>query len=250
MKRIRQAVVAARDLARVEQEIGQVFGLEIAYRDPGVAFFGLVNAVLPVGTTFLEVVSPSRSGTTASRFLERRGDAGYMLLVQTDDLAGDRRRLAELGIREVWSAELDDIAAVHLHPSDTGGAILSLDQPVPASSWRWGGPDWERARRTDIVDAVTAVEFGAREPSALAVRWARILGKEAAIGDTGRIALDGSALRFVPIGEKRREGLAAIELHARSAGNAVDNARRLGVPVEESADELAIIIAGTRFLLT
>jgi hypothetical protein len=46
-------------------------------------------------------------------------------------------------VRTVWEKELPDIRAMHLHPKDIGGAIVSIDQPVPAPSWRWGGP-WRR----------------------------------------------------------------------------------------------------------
>ena len=41
--------------------------VEVAFRDPGVAAFGLQNAVMPIGRTFLEVVSPVQEGTTAGR---------------------------------------------------------------------------------------------------------------------------------------------------------------------------------------
>src|SRR5215208_3455104 len=44
------------------------------YGDPGVAYFGLRNAVMPLGDTFVEVVSPIGEGTAAGRFLDRRGD--------------------------------------------------------------------------------------------------------------------------------------------------------------------------------
>ena len=44
--------------------------LEVGFRDPGVELFGLRNAVIPVGDTFLEVVSPIKEGTTAGRLLE------------------------------------------------------------------------------------------------------------------------------------------------------------------------------------
>ena len=69
---IRQVALVARDLEPVVADLCAVFGLEVAFRDPGVGEFGLHNAVMPVGTTFLEVVSPVREGTTAGRFLEKR----------------------------------------------------------------------------------------------------------------------------------------------------------------------------------
>src|SRR5262245_16796633 len=149
---IRQIALVARELDPVVEDLCAVLGIVVGFRDPGVAEFGLRNAVMPVGTTFLEVVSPVRDDTTAGRFLARRGgDGGYMVILQTDDLDGDRARLARLGARVVWEATLDDIATIHVHPRDIGGAIVSVDQPRPPESWRWGGPDWRRSVRTDRV---------------------------------------------------------------------------------------------------
>jgi hypothetical protein len=65
--RIRQIALVARDLSRAVEHLEKVLGLDVAFRDPGVGAFGLHNAVLPVGTQFLEVVSPLKDGTTAGR---------------------------------------------------------------------------------------------------------------------------------------------------------------------------------------
>ena len=46
-------------------------GLDVCYRDGNVEKYGLVNALLPVGTILLEVVSPFREGTAAGRFIGR-----------------------------------------------------------------------------------------------------------------------------------------------------------------------------------
>lgn len=106
--RIRQLALVARDLDLVVGRLCDALGVEVCYRDPAVSAFGLHNALMVIGDTFLEVVSPTREGTTAGRLLERRdGDGGYMVLLQTDDLAADRRRFTRLGVREVWHSELD-----------------------------------------------------------------------------------------------------------------------------------------------
>src|SRR5215208_1610160 len=140
MLRLRQAVLAARELDNAVQELRAALPLGEPYADPGVAHFGLRNAVMPLGDTFVEVVSPVQQDTAAGRFLDRRGDGPYMAMFQVEDLAGARDRAAALGVREVWAGEFDDISAVHLHPGDIGAAIVSLDRPVPPESWRWGGP--------------------------------------------------------------------------------------------------------------
>ena len=175
--RLRQAVLAARDLDAVAGRLRAELGLGEPYADPGVAYFGLRNAVFALGDTFLEVVSPEREDTSAGRLLERRGgDCGYMLMFQVDDLPAARRRARELDIREVFAVELDDIAEVHLHPADIGGAIVSLSAPQPASAWRWGGPGWEqRGAPVSVRGATVAVE----DPGAVGGRWTQVLGGHA-----------------------------------------------------------------------
>src|SRR6185295_18046794 len=92
-----------------KQDLRGVLGVEVAFRDPGVAAFGLHNAVMPIGDTFLEVVSPCQPDTTAGRYLEpRNGDGGYMVIIQSDQLSADRERLDRLGLRVVRSVDLGD----------------------------------------------------------------------------------------------------------------------------------------------
>jgi catechol 2,3-dioxygenase-like lactoylglutathione lyase family enzyme len=240
---IRQIALVARELEPVVADLCAVLGLEVGFRDPGVAEFGLHNAVMPVGRTFLEVVSPLRQGTTAGRFLERRGgDGGYMVILQSADLEADRRRLAALGVRVVWQVALDDIATVHLHPRDIGGAIVSLDQPRPPESWRWGGPDWEAKARTDVVRGIASVTLAATDPARLAKRWAEVLGLPAPRGTD--LALDPGVIRFVAADE-RGEGIVAVGLTAVDAARAVATARERGLRVEDHA----VGIGGVRFEL-
>jgi hypothetical protein len=237
---VRQVALVARELEPVVADLCAVFGLEVAFRDPGVAEFGLRNAVLAIGRRFLEVVSPVRADATAARYLARHGgDGGYMVLVQTDDLAADRRRLDALGVRIVWQATLDDIAAVHLHPRDIGGAIVSLDQPAPAASWRWGGPDWEATIRTDVVRDLVGVTIEATDPGALAARWSAVL--ETPPPNDGVLALDGSEIRFVR--STRGDRIAGLRLAAADAGRALATARTRGLPIDGSS----VQIGGIRF---
>ena len=168
--RLRQAVIAARDLDAVAGELRSQLGLGEPFSDPGVGYFGLRNAVFALGDTFLEIVSPVREGTAAGRLIDRRGgDCGYMLMFQVDDVAAARAAAAQAGVREVFSIGLDDITEAHLHPSDIGGAIVSISQPEPPGAWRWGGPDWE-ARSAAL--AVVGATVGVPDPA----RWHAILG--------------------------------------------------------------------------
>jgi hypothetical protein len=246
--RIRQIALVARELEPVVADLCAVFGIEVALRDPGVAEFGLHNAVMPIGDTFLEVVSPVREGSSAGRFLERRGgDGGYMVILQTPDLAGDRRRAEALGVRVVWQIALSDIATIHLHPRDLGAALVSLDQPRPPDSWRWAGPGWERAMRTDVVRRIVGVEIQAKDPAALARRWGEVLGRSITWdgADVHEIELEDGVLRFVPPRDKRGDGITVVDLEAADA----DHARRIAKERGLSPDGTRIEIGGVRFRL-
>ena len=261
--RLRQIALVARALEPVVEDLSAVLGLTVVFRDPSVAVFGLENAVTAVGDTFLEVVSPVREDTAAGRLLERRGgDGGYMVIVQTDDLAADRARLAALGVRVVFEAALDDIACAHLHPRDVGGAILSLDEANPAASWRWAGPTWASMVRSELSTAIAGAELQAADPAAMARRWAEVLGRTAQrrsstvraaldatspghVGEMHEIALEQGTLRFVPVCDGRGEGLAAVDVWVTDAARVrrAAQARDLAVAGGE------VTICGTRIVL-
>ena len=83
---IRQLVLVCEKKDETINNLCNLFDIKVAYHDPGIIFFGLENALLPVGNTFIEVISPVEEGTTAGRFLERRkGDGGYMVIIQVDN---------------------------------------------------------------------------------------------------------------------------------------------------------------------
>jgi hypothetical protein len=243
--RLRQVALVVRELEPAVGDFERLLGLEVAHRDPGVAVFGLVNAVLPVGDGFLELVSPAGPDTSAGRLLERRGgDGGYMAIFQPDDLAAGRRRAAAAGVRVVWEAALEGAATLHLHPRDLGGAIVSLDWMDPPDSWRWAGPRWREHVRTGVVDAITGVEVQGPDPAALADRWGRVLDRppEPAGRREWRIALDAGAVHFGPDRDGRGEGLSGIRVRARDPERLLATAREQGLGVEAGA----IAIRGIR----
>jgi hypothetical protein len=120
-----------------------------------------------------------RDGTAAGRLIERRGgDCGYMLMFQVSSLAAARARVADAGVREVFSVEEPQISEVHLHPADMRGAIVSLSEPRPAESWLWGGPGWSgRAAPVRVAGAVV----GVRDAGIVGERWRTVAGGAAGV---------------------------------------------------------------------
>ena len=213
--RLRQVALVARDCGQVAGELRRVFGWPPPFHDPGVGQFGLTNAVFEVGDTFVEVVAPAQPDTTAGRYLERRGgDGGYMAIFQVRDLAAARRRVADLGVRVVWTADLPDIAGTHLHPGDVPGALVSLDWADPEQSWRWAGPSWTGRVPDHAPGGVTGLTIEVNDPAAAARRWAAVLGLSAAGRGPATVELpdSGQRLRFVPAPVGRGEGITEVTI--------------------------------------
>jgi hypothetical protein len=127
----------------------------------------------------------------------------------------------ELGVRTVWSLDLDDISDDHLHPRDMGGAIVALDRPVPDGSWRWGGPAWEGTVPGGVPDGgVRGATVRAEDPKRMARRWANVLGLPVRDenGDSC-VPIDGGDIRFTPARDGEPEGVTAFALSVPGRGD-------------------------------
>lgn len=176
MPRLRQLVLAARDVEPATSQLRELLGAGPPYRDAGVRQFGLANAVLTAGHDVVEVVAPQSAEAAVARWLDRRGgvEGGYMLMVDGSSSLVDPDRLATLGARIVHEMWLPDITDVHLHPKDAGGVLLALDTVDPPGSWRWAGPAWTGTAPV-ATGGLRSVTIAVEDPAAVARRWARLL---------------------------------------------------------------------------
>ena len=216
--RLRQCVFVCKDLESSREELCDILGIEVAYRDPGVAKWGLVNVVCPTGHDFLEIVTPFQEGTSAGRYIERRkGDGGYMVIIQVADAVAERKRITGLGVRAVSQKDMPEYQYTHFHPSDTSGVLLSLDTTVapkgvdPALWWPPAEKDWLKHSRSDVTNGLAGVEIQHDDPDKAAETWAKILNRPVE-GDI--IRLDGGQIRFVPIADDRGPGVSAYDVKA------------------------------------
>jgi hypothetical protein len=212
-------VLVAGELEVVASQLRNALDLDEPFRDPGVGEFGLANTVFAIGDCFLEVVSPTRAETAASRYLTRHGgDGGYMVIFDLEDLEGARSRALAAGVRVVWQIDLPDISGTHLHPADMRGAIVSLDRSKPYGSWRWGGPQWTAQVGTGAAGRLAGITVAVADPVAVAARWGEVIGvpigdsEEPDGGEGPLLALDGGYVRFRVAAAERDEGLVEIAL--------------------------------------
>jgi Glyoxalase-like domain len=171
--RLRQVVVAARDLDSTVEHLCSELALTVCFNDPGVAEFGLHNALLSVGDQFIEVVSPIADNTAAGRLLDRRQASvcAYMVMFEVDDLDERLQALTDARVRTVWSGDFPTIRGRHLHPGDIGGAIVSLDQTNPPGSWLWGGPTWTPHSDNSVVSTIAGYTIAVDDPAAVTTMW-------------------------------------------------------------------------------
>jgi hypothetical protein len=227
--RLKQAVFVARDLETRAAEVCAALGLEIAHRDPFVRRWGVENAIMPVGTDILEIISPLREGTAAGRFIERRGgDGGYMVILQVDDAAAVHRRVVGMGVRAVeLDTSIPNHTFAHFHPSDLAGVLLSVETAKPPPGvppeqfWPPAGLDWVRHIRRDTVDALAGVELEVTDPGAAAALWSRALDRVAEPTSNGtRIAIDNGDIRFVAAPPGRAPGIRAYDVRVATGARA------------------------------
>lgn len=231
--RLRQLVIAcgSQDSYAVLQDI---LGLGEPFHDPGVAEFGLHNAVFALGDQFLEIVVPVKDNAPAKRFIERSGEGGFMAIFQTDNIAAARNRIEGLGIRSVWNIDLDDIAATHLHPADIGGAIVSIDQAEPPESWRWGGKGWQDQ---SVPGSIIGATFSSPDPESLSRKWAAALDLgHSRIGPEFQLRWDAGNLTFV---EGEEDKLQQFHLAMPNPEQNLERAEKAGLAVADGAVQFA-----------
>lgn len=223
--RLRQIAMVAPELAPVVAAGCATLNTEVCFRDPDIAKFGLENALWSLGGTFLEALAPIRPGTTAGRYLDRRGGpTGYMLIIDCSDLAPVRLRLAMMNIRIVEDIDVTihgaSARALHLHPRDTGGCLLSIDShgPDPAmlGSYAWAGPDWQQHTNAEL--SITGAVIACNDPQTIAMRWSTMLVRPwQQLPDRWRLQLNHGSIDFVGVSDDRGEGLHAIRVAGLAA---------------------------------
>ena len=250
--RLRQLCLVAHELAPVEQDLCAVFGVRVCHRDPGVGKFGLHNALMPFGTSFVEVVAPLHEGTAAGRYLERRkGNGGYMVILDSESLDRWRAHVAAIGVRIAAPLATGDYEGIQLHPRDTGGALLEINTTRNGADLQgpyWpAGPHWHDAVSRQRVEGIVGAVLQADDPAALAQRWGGILLRPVERDGTAgwRLALDNATLRFIAPRDERGEGLVGIELAVRDAAAIYGSAEAGGL----RTDAAGVFVGGVHFAL-
>lgn len=249
--RLRQIALVAEKLAPIEAALIDVFGIKVAFRDPGVGHFGLENALFPFGNTLLEVVAPIKEDTAGGRYLKRRGgDGGYMVITQCDDHLPRRARVKALGVRIVNQFENKHFRNMQLHPKDTGGSFFEIDEALGEGAhdldgpWEPSGPEWQKYKDTTRVAGIVAAEVQVDQPRQVAARWSEI-AEISLRADKVTLPLDNATVRFVPCQDGRPDGLGGIDIQCNDKPAILTAARARGLQLDGDV----IMLCGMRMRL-
>mmetsp|Transcript_14198 Transcript_14198/g.25409 ORF Transcript_14198/g.25409 Transcript_14198/m.25409 type:complete len:283 (-) Transcript_14198:237-1085(-) len=206
MSRIRQVVIATRDIRKAQETAGKMLETFPVYTDPELAHFGLENVIMPLGHSFLEFITPledkGKDNNTVCRFLgDSHASAGYMVLVQVpnpDAIKQARQTAVDLGLRIVhegsrapgekgrfdWDESgpglcTPGVAGFHLHHEDVG-CVCEISVSNPRAHWEWAGSEWRGGLvRTKIAHSSTqgiaGVTIATEDPSKVAENWIALL---------------------------------------------------------------------------
>jgi methylmalonyl-CoA epimerase len=130
--RIDHIAVAVADLdAAIDLHVN-VYGLELVHRET-IADQGVEAVLLDVGESHVELLAPLGADTPVGRHLARRGPGLHHVAYQTGDIEAALRSLSSSGVRlidETPRTGLRGYKVAFVHPSDTGGVLTELVQPV------------------------------------------------------------------------------------------------------------------------
>jgi LAO/AO transport system kinase len=121
--------IAVRSLDEALPFYATHLGLPVLSRET-VAHEKVNVAMLPAGTSRIELLEPLDPGSAIAKFLEKRGPGLHHVAMRVPDLAATIRRLESGGIRLLGTPQRG--AGGHLyvfvHPASTGGVLLELIQ--------------------------------------------------------------------------------------------------------------------------
>jgi methylmalonyl-CoA/ethylmalonyl-CoA epimerase len=108
------------------------FGLELAHREV-VEDQGVEAALLEVGESHVELLSPLGDDTPVGKFIAKRGTGLHHVAYRVEDINRTLAQLNDEGVRmidEVARRGIRDSLVAFVHPSATGGVLTEIVQPA------------------------------------------------------------------------------------------------------------------------
>ena len=177
LHKLRQIAMMVNDLPEGISLYRRVLGMAPS-RTGALPQFGLRNAVLPAGNgTFVELLAPADDASAGARFLQRRGEAPYLIIFETTEYDRLIPHLRNLGVRITAETRHANSRSAFLHPASCNGAFLEIVEVTdPANPWPAAGPDWQSATHQPGVTQLRQIAVIVRDLDAAIAHWSRMFG--------------------------------------------------------------------------
>lgn len=253
--RLRQICLVAPRLEPVVEAVQAIFGLPVCHRDPAVGRYGLENALFVCGHQFLEVVAPTREGTSAGRYLQRSGGrGGYMAIFDTHDPERRRAHVQALGIRIAHVMDHPGFFGIQLHPADCRATMLEFDRSEGNErldgAYAPAGPHWLAGQRLARVSGIRCIDVVSPKPEDLAAHWACIIDTPLVHDADGAPLLhfDIGCARFLHAGDGPVERLDALHIDVDDGERVLAAAHSAGCVAERDGPQRGFLLAGVRLV--
>lgn len=262
--KLRQFALMTKDLEAAIDNVSDVFRLHVSDRHDFLKTWGLKNALLPVGDSFLEIVQPLGKEGSGARFIEKKGEGGYMLCFEVDNVIRQRKRLEARGVRSVaildsenpfstsaFEPSKEDYAIrvemakhhhyAHYHPKDFGGVFVEMDEVVgspdwlaPDSKWFPGGHDW-LSKKSDFSRGIAGGGLGFKDPVAAHAQWMSLFDIPSAGGLT--LAFEHARIDF---SQSDVDGqIQRLDIAVDSPEAAIERAQKRGLAVDNGVIQIS-----------
>ena len=177
LHKLRQIAMMVNDLPEAIDLYGRVLGMAPC-RVGALPQFGLDNAVLSAGNgTFVELLAPSNGDSAGARFLQRRGEAPYLVIFETTEYDQLIPHLRDMGVRITGETQHDGSRSAFLHPASCNGAFIEIIEATdPSNPWPAAGPDWQSASHQPGTLQLRQVAIIVHDLDAAIARWSALFG--------------------------------------------------------------------------
>ena len=221
LEQLRQVAFLVTDLENGKDLYRRYLGMETCHSED-LSDYGLLNAILPAGNgTFIELLQPTSTDCSAGRYLERRGEAPYMLIFETREYDRLVSHLRSLGVRLSEEPATESYRHFFIHPSSMNGTFIEIievkdkDNPWPAA-----GPNWQTLEHQPLTKQIRQMAVLVRDLDDAVNRWEEMFGIRAS--KRFHVSFTDLEIAVLPLAGKNT----FIEL-AQPTGNNVPSARFL-----------------------
>lgn len=175
--KLRQIAMMVNNLPEAVSLYRSVLGMEPS-RTGTLPQFGLDNAVLPAGNgTFVELLAPADDASAGARFLQRRGEAPYLIIFETTEYDRLIPHLRSIGIRITAETAHYGSRSAFLHPASCNGAFLEVVEVGDSvNPWPAAGPDWQSSTHQPGTMQLRQVAVIVHNLDAAITHWSRMFG--------------------------------------------------------------------------